>query len=59
FRCINRQKEIRQMAMLKERLAERIDHEAMEHGGIKTTNNHVQDIHTLTPIDPEEYMRTN
>lgn len=59
FRCINRQKEIRQMAMLKERLAERIDHEAMEHGGIKTTNNHIQDIDKFTPIDPEEYMKTN
>ncbi len=36
FRCISRQKEIRQMAMLKERLAERLDHEAIGHVEIRT-----------------------
>ncbi len=46
FRCISRQKEIRQMAMLKERLAERLDHESIGRAQIKI-------------IDPEEYIRTN
>lgn len=56
FRCISRQKEIRQMAMLKERLAERLDHESIGHSSIKIKNNSFQESQ---PIDPEEYIRTN
>ncbi|MFA6306092.1 MAG: hypothetical protein WC651_05240 [Candidatus Gracilibacteria bacterium] len=52
FRCISRQKEIRQMATLKERLAQSLDHEAAIHTEIK-------DIRPFTPVDPEEYLRTN